>query len=436
MFKQFGWTTKGTFLVGAQEVTKVGAFFTNVTEEEIAKPYGSTGTVEQWKRAWDPFGDYEPWAFAMLTTFAAPLLNFYKQTGAILNVFNERHIGKSSLIDLLASAYGNPRQVPMRADTSLAERLHQMRVLRHLPVIIDGGELPKSKSFFDMLYAASNGRARSDVRDQLWQTIMVSTSTASFAEKIAAKRYWPMRTLVRLIEYKLEPIPQFDTFPLIYENYGHAGRIFVEYIIRNPEEVRSSCKQVRLKIERELNLKPREHFWSALASANIVAGMIAKRCNLISWPMGPIYLWALECIEAQRKIAPPPPLEPARLLNDFLNRYPDNILVVDDPPNTRHMATIKRRPAGETLIRFEVNVRKLYISARLFKLDCMRYKRRYSDILGEIKTSGRILWAGDKKMNAGTTIKDRRQPIHAIVFDIRGTDFVDYRDYLSCESKE
>ena len=170
-----------------------------------------------------------------------------------------------------------------------------------------------------MLFRSGRGADRSKsqsnelrVNDQTWQTISLCSSNASFYEKLGVHKSTPDGEMMRLLEYKIESnniIPKevakqmFDY--QLKENYGHAGEIYIKYVLNNLEEVKSGLIAIQQKIDAEMHLTNRERFWSAVIACNLTGGLIAKNLKLHDFDMREIYQWAtlkmLKTIREDRK---------------------------------------------------------------------------------------------------------------------------------------
>ena len=75
------------------------------------------------------------------------------------------------------------------------------------------------------------------------------------------------------------------------------------------------------------------------------------------------------------------------------------------------------------MVRYEPDTKKLYISAKAFRDDCVEVQIGYKDTLKELKDKGIFLGAKNTRMSKGMRITS--PGIHALQFDCNVPDFLD-----------
>jgi hypothetical protein len=297
-----------------------------------------------------------------------------------------------------------------------------------------------------MSYNMSQGRGKNRMKastnelrmnNTTWQTISLCSSNSSFYEKLGLLKNNPDGEMMRLIEYKIgynDAIPtdiakeMFDH--QLLENYGHAGAIFIQWVINNLEEVKNTLKVVQVKIDRELKLTQRERFWSAKVAANITGGMIARRLKIIDWDMGRIYQWATNMICETRQDVEPPNVTTTAVLGDYLNRNIHNILIVNDKMDNRSnmQAIPELEPKGALYVRFEPDTKRLFVDYKHFREECIKAQINFKEVLSGLKKSGAYVRAGSKRLSKGMRINTL--PVYAIEFDTSVNDFLDMEGFI------
>jgi hypothetical protein len=191
----------------------------------------------------------------------------------------------------------------------------------------------------------------------------------------------------------------------LLENYGHAGPVYLRYIISKLPEVLAKLESTQAKIDRELKLLPRERFWSATIAANLVGGIYAKECGLIGWDLKRIYLWVCQRIDIMRGDTEAPLNDVEQVLGDYLYRSIQNILVIDNgDARSKTRPLPKREPKGELLVRIEPNTKMMYISVKQFKEYCVRFQISYSETTRKLRESGRLINNETYRLAKGTNI--------------------------------
>lgn len=457
MRQQFGWVDNNSrFVLGDQEITVEGNIYSPPSKatSKLAKFIGPVGTLENWKEVWAMFGQegMEAQAFAALSAFGSPLLKFLNQTGAIINLFNPRSgTGKTTILNMVNSVYGHPKELRLKEIDTMNGRLQWVGILNNLPPTMDELTNASPKEYSDLLYIMSNGKGKermlagsNELRENntTWQNITVSTSNSSFAEKLSVLKDNPEGELMRLIEYPIGLVDAINTAhaknlfdQVLFANYGHAGPVYIRYLLANLERVQVKCLAMQAKIDKELQLLPKERFWSATFAANIQGGLFAKECGLIDWDMARIYKWSCQQIEKLRTETEAPLDGPEQAVGDYLYRHMQNILVVNGEADRRTnlYAGPVREPKGELLIRIEPDTKMMFFIAKHFKEYCVKYQINYNQTLDKLEQQGRLVKKAGKRLSKGMAVSGEN--IHCLWFKLTD-DFVSVDEYAKTDDEE
>jgi hypothetical protein len=457
MRQQFGWVDGNSrFVLGDQEITVDGNIYSPPSKatSKLAKFIGPVGSFDKWKEVWSLYGQegMEAQAFAALSAFGSPLLKFLNQTGAVINLFNSRSgTGKTTILNMVNSVYGHPKELRLKEIDTMNGKLQWVGVLNNIPATMDELTNATAKEYSDFLYSLSNGKGKermlagsNELRENntTWQNITVSTSNSSFAEKLSILKDHPEGELMRLIEYPIGLVEAINTAhaknlfdQVLFSNYGHAGPIYLRYVLKNMEYVVGKCLQMQAKIDRELQLLPKERFWSATVAGNIQGGILAKQCGLIDWDMNRIYMWACGMIDRLRKETDAPLNGPEQVVGDYLYRHMQNILVVNDAVDRRtnlQSAPI-REPRGELLIRIEPDTKMMFMIAKPFREYCVKYQINYNETLNKLEKEGRLVQRGGKRLSKGMAVSGDN--VHCLWFKL-DDDFVSVDEYAKEDASE
>jgi hypothetical protein len=249
--------------------------------------------------------------------------------------------------------------------------------------------------------------------------------------------------MMRLLEYKIEYSDAIDISHAkqmfdhqLMENYGHAGDIYAKWLVDNLEEAKSTALGIQAKLDQELKLTQRERFWSAVVAANITGGLIAKSCGLIDWDMRAIYKWATKMILGLREEVKPPVNDVMAIIGDYINRHMQNIVVVEENVDRRtnmpKMPTLE--PKGELLIRYEPDTKKMFLAAKPFKNDCVKFQVNYRDTLKQLEEKGIFTGTMNKRLSKG--MKVVAPGVHSLVFDCSNSDFISLDSLVTQEAED
>lgn len=458
MRQQFGWADRDSkFIIGDREITPDGVFHSppSSTTHNLSQHMQPTGDIAKWKEVFSLYGreGLEPHAFATLTAFGSPLLKFLGQNGAIINVIHPSSgTGKTTILQMCNSVYGDPGRLCAMWDDTLAAKLLRLGVMNNLPFTVDEMTNTTPADFSTLAYSMSQGRGRDRVKagaNELrlnltsWQSISLCSSNASFYEKMASLKSSPDGEMMRLLEYKIDYSGAIDPAYAkhmfdhqLKENYGHAGDIYAKWLVENLEEAKNTVLGIQAKIDKELKLTQRERFWSAVAAANITGGLIAKNLGLIDWDMKAIYKWATQMILNLRVEVKPPASDVMAVIGDYINRHMQSILVAHDGVDRRtNMAMLPAlEPRGELLIRYEPDTKKMFIAAKPFKNDCVKFQVNYKDTLAQLEKKGIFLGTMNKRLSKGMKVVS--PGVHSLIFDCSNTEFISMDDITNSENSD
>jgi hypothetical protein len=209
------------------------------------------------------------------------------------------------------------------------------------------------------------------------------------------------------------------------QNYGHAGEIYIKWLVNNLEEAVETILKIQAKIDTELKLTAPERFWSAVAACNIAGGLIANSLGLSTYDMKAVYTWVCKTIQSMREEIRPPLHDAVSIVGDYINRHMQNILVVkaDHDNRTTAAALPTLEPRGELLIRYEPDTKHMYFVTGAFRKDCVERQINYKDTLRELKERGFAMGNPNKRMSKGMKITS--PAVHTLMFNCSNSEFID-----------
>lgn len=456
MRQQFGWADRDSkFILGDREITPDGTFHSppSTITTNIAQHIQPAGDFDRWKEVFNLYGapGLEPHAFATLTAFGSPLFKFLGQNGAIINVIHpDSGTGKTTILHMCNSVYGDPARLCAMWDDTLNAKILRLGVMNNLPFTVDEMTNTAPADFSTLAYSMSQGRGKDRVKASAnelranltsWQSISLCSSNASFYEKLSSLKNSPDGEMMRLVEYKIDYSGAIDVAYAkqmfdhqLKNNFGHAGDIYAKWLVENLEEAKNTVLGIQSKIDKELRLSQRERFWSAVVAANITGGLIAKNCGLLDWDMKAIYKWATHMILGLRADVKPPASDVMSVIGDYINRHMQNILVVNDEVDRRtNMATLPTlEPKGELLVRYEPDTKKMFLAAKPFKNDCVKYQVNYKDTLSQLEKKGIFLGTTNKRLSKGMKVVS--PGVHCLIFNCASSEFISMDDLVTPES--
>ena len=380
-------------------------------------------------------------AFAALTAFGSPLLKFTGLEGAIINLIHpESGSGKSTALFMCNSVYGQPKELTSMYKDTFNAKMHQLGVMNNLPNTVDEITNLSGMEFSDMAYSISQGRGKNKmngssntlrVNNTKWQGITLASANASFYEKLGVAKNTPDGESMRLLEYKIEPNNIIDVQEgkqmfdhQLRENYGHAGDIYVQWLVNNLEEAISLVRKVQARLDRDVQFNQKERFWSGVSACNIAGGLIAGNLGLHDYDMKEIYDWLKGMLNEMRFEIQAPTSTPVTILGEFVNAHIVNALVVngevDARSNLQSMPMLE--PRGELLIRYEPDTKELFIAAKQFKDFCVKQQINYKTTLKELGKIKVYVESVNKRMSKGMKVVS--PAVRVLKFDASASEFL------------
>lgn len=447
MRTQFGWIDDDSkFILGDREITKDGVFYSppSATTREISANIRTEGNMDAWKEVFNMYNrpGLEPNAFAALTGFGSPLLKFTGMKGAIINLIHkDSGTGKSTTLYVCNSIVGHPSELASIWKDTANSKMFRLGVMNNLANTIDEITNIPAMEFSDLIYGISQGRGKDRMKSQSnemrinntkWQGITLTSSNASFYEKLGAAKNSPDGENMRLLEYKIAPTTvisvaegkhMFDH--QLMQNFGHAGEVYLQWLVNNLESATDLVRKVQARIDKELQVTAKERFWSATAACNIAGGLIAKNLGLHDYDMRAIYEWTIKMLNEMRGDVKPAEFNStASILGEYINAHMANTLVVNGLTDARTNLTSLplMEPKGELLVRYEPDTKELFIAAKSFKDYCVKYQINYKDTIRELTTTGAFKEATNKRMAKG--MKVLSPAVRVLRFNAENFDFI------------
>jgi hypothetical protein len=455
MRTQFGWVEGNSkFILGDREITKDGVFYSppSSVTKDIAGKLIAKGTMEKWKEAFNMYArpGLEPHAFAALTAFGSPLLKFTGLEGAIINVIHpESGSGKSTALFMCNSVYGEPKGLTSMYKDTMNAKMHQLGVMNNLPNTIDEITNLSGMEFSDLAYSISQGRGKNKMNGQTntlrvnntsWQGMTLCSANASFYEKLGVAKSTPDGESMRLLEYKIElnniievqeGKQMFDH--QLRENFGHAGEIYIQWLVNNLEEAIALVRKIQARIDREVQFNQKERFWSGVSACNIAGGLIASQLELHNYDMKAVYDWLKGMLGEMRFEIQAPNSTPVTILGEFVNAHIINALVVngevDARSNLQSMPMLE--PRGELLIRYEPDTKELFIAAKQFKDFCVKQQINYKTTLKELGNAKIYLEGVNKRMSKGMKVVS--PAVRVLKFDASAAEFLQMDAFVTTD---
>ena len=249
----------------------------------------------------------------------------------------------------------------------------------------------------------------------------MTTANGSIIEKISLEKEAPKAEAQRVLECFVPDIKHMfkskketDKFEEgVLECYGHAGPVFVQYVINNLEEVRRICKEVQEKVDTVGELKQPNRFWSALITYAIAGLIIARRLGLINYSIKNIFNWVMEVLLPQNKQST---INMESSIYDIMARFLmshygytiSTASTYDGRKNNdegiERLVIPDEVARGKLYVRYEKDTNKFYIVPKILKQWCGKSQINFGDLERRLKELCKCK-RSKMRMSKGTALK-------------------------------
>lgn len=257
--EHLGWLNNGNFAPFCDDIVYGGE------SSEFARIFSSfqpTGSFEKWKAlaADVRSGSSVPARIALAASFAAPIVSLCGALPFFVHLWGTQGCGKTVGLMLAASVWGNPDigagYIKSFGGTKVSQELYAAFCC-NVPVLLDELQVISDRRMFDdIIYmlceGMSKGRGAKEGGLQMqrrWSTCMITTGEMPIVQNNSGGG-----AAVRTIEVNYGGEPLFpdarSVANSLKENYGFAGRLFVE-ALKDPDTV-AALRDIQKKMYQKL----------------------------------------------------------------------------------------------------------------------------------------------------------------------------------------
>lgn len=366
-FSRLGWrevnTSDPKFVVGngyfdASKTLKPGTYAAFL--KTAARAAACTGSIDEWKKAFSVYADIpdsEAFQMAALLGFAAPLLALTEYSGVLYNIVGHSAAGKSTALKFMSSVWGQPNSNHILHTDTPISIFNMIGYLSSIPVAFDEVTKMSGDAVSDFVLSFTSGRGKmramrngenrqSSVE---WDTIVCSTSNTSLYDKLATSRKGYSAEAMRVFEVNVsasrpEHKPRIDeALRTIRDNFGHAGREYIQFVIPRMARIRAAVDAATDKINGAGAIRNEERFWAALLACVQVGGTVARHLGLHTYDVERIIQWAQGSTSEARESVRTTVSDPVTIIGEFCNANVVNLIRAVDGEVPMRMDTIAPR---------------------------------------------------------------------------------------------
>jgi len=218
----------------------------------------------------------------------------------MFNLYGPGGEGKSSSLELATSVWGKPNVSHLTVTDTYNSVYVKLGMFNNLPVSFDETTNIDPQYLSDFSYNLTSGRPKDALSrdrelksmDLHWQTYVLSTSNYSLYGKLKALSAGNNAHGYRILEFASPQAnnevnqKMLEAKRIIRENYGLAGRIFMEYVVKNYSEVARDVRNAVRNIYEGTKDRSNERYWFTAQAVIQVGGYIAKKLGLHDYEPG------------------------------------------------------------------------------------------------------------------------------------------------------
>jgi len=459
---QFGWADNySSFIVGDRQITATEVKYSPPSSVTLGLVnfFRQAGTLEKWKEVASFYNrpGMELHMFALFSAFSSPLVPFCGETrGGIVNLYSDGSgTGKTTMLRMINSVFGHPEEMMLIKSDTMNSRISRIGTLQNITATIDEitNEPPEVTSDFLYEFLQARGKNRlkhshniERINATTWKTNCVVTANSPIEDKLYVKKRSPDGELARCLDIEYQPGNTLSksesdaVFAPLKSNYGWAGDIYMQYVIRELPGVIKLLDKVQNSVDKAAGLTQRERYWSGLVVTRLVGGLAARSAGVLEFSdedFKRVYDFAVALLIAKRmaqtKVTK---AAPDLVLGSFLSEHINDVLVINSGASRKAGAMAEapiREPRGKLYIRYEPDTKLIYVSKTQFRAFCTAGQTSYTGVLDAMKKQKTFL--GEKKVRMGKGMQ-LSHPEAALIFTNEGDTLFEDGDLLSGNTRD
>lgn len=326
----------------------------------IAREYSPRGDRARWHAAADAAladGCHAMQA-AVLTAFAAPLINFTGVQGVMFSLHSrESGTGKSSALQIAQAVWGDPRRGVNALNDTTNSVTKKFGMLRNLPAYWDEIRMrDEVQGFIRMLFQLGQGKEKQRLTSNAkmqemgtWATITTVATNEPVLDHVDAIAGNTNAGRLRVFEVNVPVRPLQDLSVSrkirdLEEHYGFVGEEYAIWLAHNHAKLDVLVPRMQQQVAKDLGATNDERFWVALTAVLLVAAHIANQRGYMTIDNAAFKEWLYTQFKAQRgdvvKQFLPPTQRAVGFVIDYIEKFRDQMIVVD------HVTTRSQKSFG------------------------------------------------------------------------------------------
>lgn len=288
---------------------------------EMRDIYTARGTLESWKSVVQPMLDQgrQEINTIIATAFAGPLLTFTGESGAVISlVSRDSGTGKTTALRAAQSVWGRPQDGINTLDDTVNAVTKKLETLNNLPAYWDEVRMDRqNRDFIRLLFQLSQGKGKARLNSAAvmqntgtWNTMIVVAGNDPMVEHIDNLTGNTNAGRFRLLELGVSAVPvsgpvsnSMQAFMQLNSNYGVAGEIYADYLVKNYDVTKTAVKSTMEKLDKHLSTSSDERFWLATISSLLIGAKQAELAGLAQFDVPAMAKYLIAQFHAHRQEA-------------------------------------------------------------------------------------------------------------------------------------
>jgi hypothetical protein len=395
-YDQFGWKDEdknflyGTSLYMADSVRQVIGSDEVQARSQYLGPRRN-GSIGGWAGAANKLFavGHEVQAFALLSSFAAPLMRFHSsgEGGAIVSLVSDKSgTGKTTALEAAASVWGRLKGTQIIDDDTAVAKGLKLGVFGNIACTYD--ELynrdPESIRRFVLMFTNGRDKDRGTADGTLrhvraeWQTILLLASNNSIVD-ILSSMDGTDAPAYRVLEFIMDTPASMDKRrgdvlkQQLDANSGYAADLYLRNLVQ-PQTlnyIKEALPKWTDNVWQRTGLDKEHRFWVRTIASVMAAGVIVKHAGLLDFSVDRITGWAIEQVQSKRTLHSELSghRNPISMLVSFLDQHLLDTIVVPKAfkPGPNQSSHVLLEPRRSLLIRHELTDHRIYIDEQTLK---------------------------------------------------------------------
>ena len=455
--KQFGWTDEDctSFILGNKEIFDSHSDFNPPSSQTMSlfPAFEPRGTLEEWKETMDFYNreGFEVHQFVVGTAFGSALMGLSPINCAALHLHSkESGVGKTTAMAAAATVWGNSEELMMFQEDTYNTKMHRGEIYHSLPLYIDELTEAKPAELSNLVYQLTGGKQRGRLvsggnaeryRGSPWKMLVVTTGNTSVIERVSMAKSMPKAEAMRILEVKVDRMfkksedkrAQDDFTENIKNNYGHAGEVYIQYILNNMDMVKKLISDIRIRVDAESGLTSENRFWSAFATNTLAGVILAEKAGLLDYDVKALFKWTIAMLRKSKGHADDMSASAEETLNNYIHEHWSNVLWIKSTDDLRQdgnnsnnpgldsLIVPEALPRGQLVARYETDLKKAYLIPKPLRIWCGEQQINYAAFVEDLTAN---MGAKKVKMRLSRGTHMQLPPTDVIVVDchVEGSD--------------